>query len=159
VNTEDFVSKTRWAATPGWFDVSAEGYQPYETAIDAGLYDRANHAAVVKTFSTVKQVVPEYYRPAQLVSVGKAAISGNPDLGRAGTSYVESKNETMRQWCKRLTRLTDAHSKSWDNLKAALVLHFVYCHVCRIHGSLRITPALASGIPDHVWSLDELTGA
>lgn len=58
-NTEDFVSKIRWATAPGRFDVSTDGFQPYETAIDAGLYDRANHAAVVKMFSTVTQIVPE----------------------------------------------------------------------------------------------------
>jgi hypothetical protein len=92
VKTEDFVSKIRRATAPGRFDVSTDGLQPYETAIDAGLYDRANHAAVVKMFSTVTQVVPESYRPAKFVSVGKDAISGNPDLDSAGTSNVERKN-------------------------------------------------------------------
>ena len=77
VNTKDFVSKIRWATAPGWFDVSTDGFQPYETAIDAGLYDRANHAAVVKMFHTMSDVVPESYRPAKFVSVGKDAISGN----------------------------------------------------------------------------------
>jgi IS1 family transposase len=149
-NTEDFVSKIRWATAPGRFDVSTDGFQPYETAIDAGLYDRANHAAVVKMFPTVTQVVPESYRPAKFVSVGKDAISGNPDLDSAGTSHVERKNGTLRQWCKRLTRLTYAFSKSRDNLRLA------YYNLCRIHGSLRITPAMAAGITDHVWELSEL---
>jgi IS1 family transposase len=106
VNTEDFVSKIRWATAPGWFDVSTDGFQPYETAIDAGLYDRADHAAVIKMFSTTTQVIPESYRTAKFVSVAKDAVSGDPDLDRAGTSHVERKNGTPRQWCKRLTRLT-----------------------------------------------------
>lgn len=156
LNTEDFVSKIRWATAPGRFGVSTDGFQPYETAIDAGLYDRANHAAVVKMFSTVTQVVPESYRPAKFVSVGKDAISGNPDLDRAGTSHVERKNGTLRQWCKRLTRLTYAYSKSWENLRAALALHFAHYNLCRIHGSLRVTPAMAAGVADHVWSISEL---
>jgi len=156
VNTEDFVSKIRWATAPGRFDVSTDGFQPYETAIDAGLYDRANHAAVVKMFHTTTDVVRESYRPAKFVSVGKDAINGNPDLNRAGTSHVERKNGTLRQWCKRLTRLTYAFSRSWDNLRAALALHFAYYNLCRIHGSLRITPAMAAGISDHVWTLNEL---
>ena len=156
VNTEDFVSKIRWATAPGWFDVSTDGFQPYESAIDVGLYDRANHAAVVKLFSTVTQVVPESYRPAKFVSVGKDAISGNPDLDSAGTIHVERKNGSLRQWCKRLTRLTYAFSKSWDNLRAALALHFAYYNLCRVHGSLRITPAMAAGITDYVWSLQDL---
>jgi len=112
VNTEDFVSKIRWATAPGWFDVSTDGFEPYKTAIDAGLYDRANHSQVVKVFSTTTQVVPESYKPAKFVSVQKDATSGNPDLDRAGTSHVERKNGTLRQWCKRLTRLTYAFSKS-----------------------------------------------
>jgi hypothetical protein len=82
VNTEDFVSKIRWATAPGMFDVSTDGFQPYETAIDAGLYDRANHAAVVKMFHTTTDVVPESYRPAKFVSVGKDVISGDPDRPR-----------------------------------------------------------------------------
>ena len=156
MNTEDFISKIRWATAPGHFDVSTDGFQPYETAIDAGLYDRANHAAVVKMFHTVTEVVPESYRPAKFVSVGKDVISGDPDLDRAGTSHVERKNGTLRQWWKRLTRLTYAFSRSWDNLQAALALHFAYYNFCRIHGSLRITPAIAAGIADHVLTLQEL---
>jgi hypothetical protein len=156
VNTEAFVSKIRWATAPGMFDVSTDGFQPYETAIDAGLYDRANHAAVVKMFSTVTQVVPESYRPARFVSVGKDAISGNPDLDRAGTSHVDRKNGALRQWCKRLTRLTYAYSKSWENLRAALALHFAHYNLCRVHGSMRITPAMAAGMADHVWTLTDL---
>jgi len=156
VNTEDFISKIRWATAPGWFDVSTDGFEAYENAIDAGLYDRANHSQVVKVFSTTTQVVPESYRPAKFISVQKDAVSGNPDLDRAGTSHVERKNGTLRQWCKRLTRLTYAYSKKWDNLKAALALHFAHYNFCRVHGSLKITPAMASGITDHVWELLEL---
>jgi transposase-like protein/IS1 family transposase len=156
MNTEDFISKIRWATAPGRFDISTDGFQPYETAIDAGLYDRANHAAVIKMFSTTTQVVPESYRPAKFVSVGKDAVSGDPDLDRAGTSHVERKNWTLRQWCKRLTRLTYAFSRKWDNLKAALALHFAHYNFCRVHGSLRITPAMAAGITDRVWEISDL---
>jgi hypothetical protein len=66
---------------------------------------------------------------------------------------------TLRQWCKRLIRLTYAFSKKWDNLKAALALHFAHYNFCRVHGSLRITPAIAAGISDYIWTLDELIGA
>lgn len=156
VNTEDFISKIRWATAPGWFDMSTDGFEPYETAIDAGLYDRANHAQVVKLFSTRLDRISEGYSPAKFVSVAKDAISGQPDLDRAGTSHVERKNGTLRQWCKRLTRLTYAFSKKWDNLKAALALHFAHYNFCRIHSSIRVTPAMQSRLTDHVWSIDEL---
>ena len=116
--------------------MSTDGFEPYETAIDAGLYDRADHSQAVKLFSTTTQVVPESYKPAKFISVQKDAVSGTPDLDRAGTSHVERKNGTLRQWCKRLTRLTYAFSRTWDNLKAALALHFAHYNFCRIHGSL-----------------------
>jgi len=156
VNTEDFVSKIRWATAPGWFDVSTDAFQPYENAIDAGLYDRANHAQIVKLFSTHLSAVSESYSPAKFVSVAKDTISGTPDLDRAGTSHVERKNGTLRQWCKRLTRLTYAFSKKRENLQAALALHFAHYNFCRVHSSLRVTPAMEAGITDHVWTLAEL---
>ncbi|MFL6353400.1 MAG: transposase, partial [Bryobacteraceae bacterium] len=113
INTEDFVSKIRWATAPGRFDVSTDAFLPYENAIDAGLYDRANHAQIVKLFSTHLGHLSESYSPAKFVSVAKDTINGMPDLDRASTSHVERKNGTLRQWCKRLTRLTYAFSKSW----------------------------------------------
>ena len=156
MNTEDFVSKIRWATAPGWFDVSTDAFLPYENAIDAGLYDRANHAQIVKLFSTHLGAVSESYSPAKFVSVAKDTISGIPDLDRASTSHVERKNGTLRQWCKRLTRLTYAFSKKRENLKVALALHFAHYNFCRVHSSLRVTPAMGAGITDHVWSLREL---
>ena len=158
ISTEDFISKIHWATAPGRFDVSTDGFEPYERAIDAGLYDRANHSAVVKVFSNHLDRVTESYKPAKFVSVQKDAVSGDPDLDRAGTSHIERKNGTLRGWCKRLTRLTYAYSKKWDNLKAALALHFAHYNFCRIHGSLRITPAMAAGIADRVWEISDLIG-
>ena len=107
-------------------------------------------------FSTITQVVPESYRTAKFISVQKEAVSGNPDLDRAGTSHVERKNGTLRQWCKPLTRLTYAFSRKWDNLKAALALHFVHFNFCRVNGSSRITPAMAAGITSHIWTIADL---
>jgi hypothetical protein len=96
------------------------------------------------------------YSPAKFVSVAKDTISGMPNLHRASTSHVERKNGTLRQWCKRLTRLTYAFSKKRENLQAALALHFAPYNFCRVHSSLRVTPAIEVGITDHVWSLSEL---
>ena len=77
-------------------------------------------------------------------------------MDRASTSHVERKNGSLRQWCKRLTRLTYAYSKKWEHLYAALALHFAYYDFCRIHRSLRVTPAMEAGITNHVWTLSEL---
>jgi hypothetical protein len=82
-----------------------------------------------------------------------------PRAGRATTSHVEQKTGSLRQWCKRLTRQTYAFSRKWEHLNAALALHFAYYDFCRVHRSLRVTPAMESGITDHVWTLRELLEA
>lgn len=100
--------------------------------------------------------VSDSYSPAKFVAVAKDAVSGSPDPDHAGTSHVERKNGSLRQWCKRLTRLTYSFSKSCANLHAALALHFAYYNVCSIHGSPRVASATAPGIPDLIWTLEDL---
>jgi IS1 family transposase len=157
LNTEDFISKVRWATEDDrTFDICTDGFGPYSDAIDAGLSDRANYTQVVKNYSKPEEG-RERYSPGNFVSVKKAVIIGDPDVGRASTSHVERKNGTLRQWCKRLTRLTYAFSKKWENLQAALALHFAHYNFCRQHGSLnKWTPAMAAGITDRVWEIDDL---
>jgi hypothetical protein len=135
--------------------ICTDAFIPYAQAIRVILWDRANHSQIVKVYDKPEKG-RERYSPGRFVTVEKAAMSGMPDLERASTSHVERQNGTLRQWCKRLTRLTYAFSKKWENLKAALVLHFAYYNLCRIHGSLRIIPAMAAGITDHVWDIGEL---
>ncbi|MBI4454894.1 MAG: hypothetical protein HY644_03235 [Acidobacteria bacterium] len=155
-STEAFTAKIREAtADHKKFDVSTDGFVPYEFAIDLCLYDRANHSSVVKVFHARKGE-RESYKPARFVCVQKDSVSGRPDLDRAGTSHVERKNGTLRQWCKRLTRLTYAFSRKWENLQAALALHFAHYNFCRVHGTLRVTPAMEAGLTDHIWTLQEL---
>ena len=123
---------------------------------EKGLGDRANHAEIVKLFSHHIEEGRERYSPSSFVAVQKDAVTGMPDLDRASTSHVERKNGSLRQWCKRLTRLTYAYSKKWEHLHAALALHFAYYNLCRVHRSLRVTPGMEAGITDHVWDLREL---
>lgn len=84
---------------------------------------------------------------------------GRPDRQRISTSHVERQNLTMRMCIRRLTRLTNAFSRKWENLKAALALYFAYYNFCRVHSTLRVTPAIESGLTDHVWSIGELLEA
>jgi hypothetical protein len=79
-----------------------------------------------------------------------------PDYERICTSHIERQNLTMRMQIRRLTRLTNAFSKKWDNLKAAVALHFAWYNFCRVHKTLRVTPAMEARIADHVWSIKEL---
>jgi transposase-like protein/IS1 family transposase len=157
INTEQFVEKIRHATSGDrLFDVSTDAFAPYEKAIDRGLFDRANHAQIVKLFSHHVDAGRERYSPARFVSVAKDAVTGMPDLDRASTSHIERKNGSLRQWCKRLTRLTYAYSKKWDHLHAALALHFAYYNFCRVHRSLRVTPAMEAKITSSVWTLRDL---
>ena len=82
---------------------------------------------------------------------------GNPDQAHVSTSYAERANLTMRMSMRRFTRLTNAFSKKVENLEAAVALHFMWYNFGRIHQTLRVTPAMAAGIADHVWSIDEIT--
>jgi hypothetical protein len=86
----------------------------------------------------------------------KAVISGNPDHSHVSTSYVERQNLTMRMSMRRFTRLTNGFSKKMENLEHAVALHYMHYNFCRIHQTLRVTPAMEAGIGDHVWSLEEI---
>jgi hypothetical protein len=119
------------------------------------LSDRANHSIVVKVYDKPEET-RERYSPGNFVTVEKSVGSGNPNLARACTSDVERNNGSLRQWCRRLTRLTYAFSKKKENLRAALALHFWFYNFARIHGGLRVTPAMEAGIVDRVWSLGDL---
>jgi IS1 family transposase/transposase-like protein len=156
-NTEQFIEKVRTATGPGFFEVCTDAFAPYAPAIEMALSDRANYSQVVKVYSKQEEG-RERYSPGEFVTVEKQAILGEPNLRRASTSHVERQNGSLRQWCKRLTRLTYAFSKKWENLKSALALHFAYYNFCRVHSSLRVTPAMEAGIADHVWTMEELIG-
>ena len=96
------------------------------------------------------------YSPSPIVEVVSKVRDGRPDPAHICTSHVERQNLTMRMAIRRFTRLTNAFSKKLDNLKAACALHFAYYNFCRIHQTLRVTPAMESGITDHVWTIAEL---
>ena len=154
-STEAFIAKVRTATADRPFQLTTDGFTAYPPAIDYALADRADYAQLVKVYGKSEEG-RERYSPGDVIGAVPTPILGNPDPARICTSHVERKNGTLRQWCKRLTRLTYAFSKKWENLQAALALHFAHYNFCRIHGSLRVTPAMEAGISDHVWDLSEL---
>ena len=88
----------------------------------------------------------------------RTVVSGNPDESLISTSYVERQNLTMRMHMRRLTRLTNAFSKKFENFKAAVALHFGYYNFVRLHKTLRMTPAMAGGVTNHIWTVQDLIG-
>jgi hypothetical protein len=83
-------------------------------------------------------------------------VSGDPDPAHVSTSYVERQNLTMRMSMRLFTRLTNAFSKKIENHAAAVALHFIHYNFTRIHKTLRVTPAMAAGLSDHIWGYEEI---
>lgn len=136
--------------------ISTDGLSAYVDAVEAGFGSEVDYAQVVKTYGASELDDQRRYSPARLLSVKKIVVSGTPDETLISTSYVERQNLTMRMHMRRLTRLTNAFSKKLENFKAAVGLYFAYYNFVRIHKSLRMTPAMAGGVTDHVWTVEEL---
>ena len=157
-DTQRFTEKLR-VATSGWFQITTDGFQPYRKAVPKSLGVRTDFAQLVKVYATSKEG-ERRYSPPDVTAAVPQVIHGDPDPDRICTSHVERQNLTIRMSMRRMTRLTNAFSKKWENLKAAYALHFAYYNFCRFHQSLKKqTPAMASGLTDHKWTLAELLAA
>jgi len=153
--TDVFVEGMRDSTAAAPFQVTTDGFGPYRSAITTTLGDRADFAQLIKVYRASVQGEARY-SPAEIASTEVVPVMGRPDPERICTSIVERQNLTMRMQIRRLTRLTNGFSKKWENHWAALCLHFAYYNLCRIHRSLRVTPAMEAGITDHVWEISEL---
>lgn len=153
--TDIFIEGLRHATSSSDFQITTDGFAPYRSAISNTLADRVNFAQLIKVY----RAAPEgerRYSPAEVASVEVVPVMGRPDPERICTSIVERQNLTMWMQIRRLTRLTNAFSKKWENHWAALCLYFAYYNFCRIYKTLRVTPAMESNLTDHVWDLAEL---
>jgi hypothetical protein len=119
-----------------------------------------DYAMLVKIYgpSTGVTETEARYSPGQCIECHAGILAGNPDPRHISTSFVERQNLTMRMGMRRFTRLTNAFSKKIENHGHAVALHFMHYNFCRVHKSLRVTPAMEAGLTDHVWSLEELVG-
>ena len=135
--------------------LTTDGFVPYLRAVEDNFGMDVDYAMLIKMFSG-NEAGRERYSPSDIVRVVPTPISGNPELRYISTSYIERQNLTIRMALRRFTRLTNAFSKKLSNLKAALALHFAHYNFCRIHQTLRCTPAMAAGISDRLWGLEEL---
>jgi transposase-like protein/IS1 family transposase len=156
-DTLAFILKLR-NATEGRFQLTTDGWPSYPDAVERVFGSEINYAQLVKVYAASRDG-EQRYSPAEVVDVEVVPRAGMPDYERICTSHVERQNLTMRMQIRRLTRLTNAFSKKWGNLRAAIALHFAYYNFCRIHQSLRVTPAMEAGLTDHVWELKELLAA
>jgi transposase-like protein/IS1 family transposase len=153
-NTATFTEKID-RATKGDFQITTDGFAPYRDAIGFILGGRTDFAQIVKIYANNPEGESRY-SPAQCTGCKKKVIHGRPDLERVGTSRIERHNLSVRMENRRFTRLTNGFSKKWEKHRAALALYFAYYNFCRMHKSLRCTPAMAAGITKHVWTLKDL---
>jgi len=139
--TDAFIEGLRHATSSQNFQITTDGFGPYRSAIDNTLSDRVDFAQLIKVYRASVEGEARY-SPAEVVSTEVVPVVGNPDPKRICTSHVERQNLSMRMSIRRFTRLTNGFSKKWENHWAALCLWFGYYNFCRIHKTLRVTPAM-----------------
>ncbi len=135
--------------------ISTDKLKAYVDAIDIAFGANVDSAQIVKSYEA-EPIDPGRYGPPKVTSVSKQIRWGKPNPDHVTTSYIERNNLTRRMSIRRMTRLTNAFSKKLENLRSAIALHFAYYNFCRIHNTLRITPAMAAGISNRIWGLEEL---
>jgi len=159
VTTDDFIQDLRGRVI-GAPEISTDGLHYYKPAIRDAFGKRATHGVINKTYSVTHLNVTEAsrrYSPAAVVAVERVAVEGEPE--QISTSYVERSNLTLRMASKRFARLSNGFSKKIDCHLAAVSLYVAFYNLCRTHEALRMTPAMALGIADHVWSIGDLIDA
>ncbi len=140
--------------------ISSDALKAYPDAVERAFGSEVDYGQVVKSFSVshlgnFKEAATRY-SPAEVVQTVKKIIVGAPDSSRISTSHVEKQNHTLRMHCRRLTRLTNGFSKKIENFEAAVALNFAYYNFCKVHSTLRTTPAQAAGVASHIWPVSEL---
>lgn len=141
--------------------LTSDGHTTYLNAVENAFGDEVHYAQLVKTYHGSKgdeRSSEAKYSPPMICMAKKTPIIGLPARQHISTSHVERHNLTIRMSMRRFTRLTNAHSKKIENHEYSVDLFFMYYNFCRIHSTLGTSPAVASGLADHVWTLDELIG-
>jgi IS1 family transposase len=136
--------------------ITTDAFQPYYNAIMQAFGNNCDYAQLVKVFASDLNVGRGRYSPPSMISSDKEELIGLPDERAISTSYVERQNLSVRMENRRFTRLTNAFSKKLANLKASVALHYAHYNFVRIHRTLRMTPAMAAGVTDRLWSVEEL---
>lgn len=133
--------------------LTTDGHHAYLVAVKAAFLDQPiDYGMLIKIYGNSVTG----YSPAECVGARRETIMGSPALANICTSHAERNNLTVRMQMRRFTRLTNGFSKKVENHRLACAVHFVHYNFCRIHSTIRITPAMAAGLTDHVWELSEL---
>lgn len=134
------------------------GHRAYAEAVEGAFGMEVDYAMLIKLYGAPSPEAETRYSPAQCIGTRTAVLSGNPNPAHISTSFVERQNLNLRMGIRRFTRLTNAFSKKFENHCHMVAIYFAFYNFCRVHQTLRVTPAMEAGFADHVWSLEELVG-
>jgi IS1 family transposase len=135
--------------------LSSDSLASYVEAVEAGFGSGVDYGQIVRSFEA-EPIGPGRYSPPRVTSVVRFPVMGQPDPRHICTSHIERSNLSARMSVRRLTRLTNAFSKKLENFEAAMHLWFAYYNLCRVHLSLRVTPAMEAGVTSRLWSISDL---
>lgn len=136
--------------------LSTDGHKMYESTVGPAFHQKVDWAVIQKIYRSPEVSEQRKYSPSEVTGSKVRVLKGDPDPDRISTSYVERQNLTMRMGMRRFTRLTNGFSRRVENLSHAVSLHFLHYNFARTHQSLQMTPAMAAGVADHRWSLEEI---
>jgi len=136
--------------------LTTDGYRVYADAVEGAFGCEIDYAMLVKLYGVSGDNPESRYSPATCIGCRVGVLSGQPNPKHISTSYVERQNLSMRMGMRRFTRLTNGHSKKFENHAHQVALYFFHYNFCRVHSTLRVTPAMEAGLTDHVWTLAEL---
>jgi IS1 family transposase len=137
--------------------LTTDGHRVYAEAVENAFGSEIDYAMLVKIYGASNDGESRY-SPATCIGCRTGVLSGTPDPKYISTSYVERQNLSMRMGMRRFTRLTNGFSKKFENHAHQVALYFFHYNFCRVHSTLRVTPAMEAGLTDHVWTLAELCG-
>ncbi len=136
--------------------LTSDGHKAYLEAVEGAFGADVDYAQLVKMYGNAPETFKGRYSPAECTGIKKTVIEGEPDEAHISTSYVERQNLTMRMHMRRFTRLTNGFSKKVEAHANAVALHFMYYNFCRIHKTLRMSPAMAAGVSDRLWDVKDI---
>ncbi len=137
--------------------LTTDGHKAYLQAIEDAFGYEIDYAQLIKLYGNEgDQDAQRKYSPAECTGAIKERIEGNPDMNHVSTSYVERQNLTMRMSMRRFTRLTNGFTKKVENHIHALCLYFMFYNFVRIHKTLRVSPAMAAGVTDRLWEMEDI---
>ena len=151
-----FAHKMQRSIGPRKFHLSTDAFGPYRKALPAALAGRINYGQIIKIFGKTTVDEQRKYSPAKTSKIKKEAVWGEPNKDQTCTSHIERHDLMRWTFVRRMSRLTCAFSKKWENHKAMIGFAIFHYNYCRKHGTLKTTPAVANGLTDQEWTVREL---